>query len=155
MFLTQLSMERNLPDWWHKQHCPERRVCHFTIKAGAEIETPETPQGFDNFEGEDPYEVFITFVDGDDNSTADKQADDKNYVIVKNPIDSTVPGATVRVELHTYAEGNISTADDITVDFSGPSADSGFVLPGVMTTSRIKVFYMGVDDANKEVEKFC
>ena len=122
-----------------------------TIKAGAKIETPETPQGFDNFEGEKPYEVTITFVNGDANSTDEKQADDKNYVIVKNPLESTVPNDTVRVELHTYAEGaGISTADDITVDFSGPSADSGFVLPGVMTTSRIKVFYIDTADSNKE-----
>ena len=29
-----------------------------TIGQGAGIETPETPQGFDNFEDELPYEVF-------------------------------------------------------------------------------------------------
>ena len=122
-----------------------------TIKAGAEIETPETPQGFDNFEDEDPYEVTITFVDGDQIPAVTKDANDKNYVIVKNPLDSTVPNATVRVELHTHTEkASIGTADDITVDFSGPSADSGFVLPGVMTTSRIKVFYIDTADSNKE-----
>ena len=119
-----------------------------TIKAGAGIETPETPQGFDDFEGEEPYEVFITFVNGD-GSNGEVKAEDKNFVIVKNPIDSTVPNETVRVELHTYAEANISTADDISVDFSGPSADSGFDLPSSMATSRIKVFYgTGSDSFN-------
>ena len=111
-----------------------------TIKAGTGIETPETPQGFDNFEDEKPYEVFISFVNGD---TQDEeiQAQDKNYVIVKNPISSTVPNAAVRVELHTHAEETISTTDDIVVDFSGPSADSGFILPSFISTSRIQVRY--------------
>ena len=111
-----------------------------TIKAGTGIETPETPQGFDNFEDEKPYEVFISFVNGD---TQDEeiQAEDKNYVIVKNPISSTVPNAAVRVELHTHAEATISTTDDIVVDFSGPSADSGFILPSFISTSRIQVRY--------------
>ena len=111
-----------------------------TIKAGAKIETPETPQGFDGFEGEKPYEVFITFVDGDP-PNGEVEAEDKNFVIVKNPTDSTVPNTAVRVELATHAETNISTADDIMVDFSGPSADSGFALPSSVATSRIKVFY--------------
>ncbi len=110
-----------------------------TIKAGAKIETPETPQGFDDFEDEDPYPVSISFVDGATNDDVDAQ--DKNFVIVKNPIDSTVPNTAVRVELHTHAEARISTADDITVDFSGPSPGSGFDLPSTMATSRIKVFY--------------
>lgn len=111
------------------------------IKAGTGIETPETPQGFDNFEDEKPYEVFIFFVNGD---TQDEeiQAQDKNYVIVKNPISSTVPSAAVRVELHTHAEATISTTDDIVVDFSGPSADSGFILPSFISTSRIQVRYI-------------
>lgn len=119
-----------------------------TIKAGAQIETPETPQGFDDFEGEEPYEVFITFVDGDLPNGAVK-ARERNFVIVKNPIDSTVPNTAVRVELATYAdaEERISTADDIIVDFSGPSADSGFVLPSSMATSRIKVFHGTSNDS--------
>lgn len=112
-----------------------------TIKAGAGIETPETPQGFDNFEDEKPYEVTITFVDGGPDPLAPKDALDKNYVIVKNPISSTVPSAAVRVELHTHAEATISTTDDIVVDFSGPSADSGFILPSFISTSRIQVRY--------------
>ena len=111
-----------------------------TIKEGANIETPETPQGFDDFEDEEPYEVFISFVDGD-LANGEVKAEGKNFVIVKNPIDSTVPNTSVRVELHTHAEAHISTADDISVDFSGPSADSGFDLPSTLATSRIKVFY--------------
>ena len=122
-----------------------------TIKAGAGIETPETPQGFDDFEGEEPYEVSIKFVDGTPPNGEVKSAD-KNYVIVKNPIDSTVPNTSVRIELHTHAEEIISTADDISVDFSGPSADSGFDLPSTMATSRIKVFYKE-DKEDSELKK--
>ena len=117
-----------------------------TIGQGAGIETPETPQGFDNFEGEKPYKVFITFKDVD-GSEGDVQAQDRNFVIVKNPISSTVPNATVRVELHTHAEALISTTDEIVVDFSGPSADSGFILPSFISTSRIQVRYFD-DTAN-------
>ena len=117
-----------------------------TIKAGVGIETPETPQGFDNFENEEPYEVFITFVDGDQNPVAPKDAADRNFVIVKNPISSTVPNTSVRVELHTYAQAEISTTDDIVVDFSGPSADSGFILPSFISTSRIQVRYFDEND---------
>ena len=112
------------------------------IKADARIETPETPRGFDNYEDEGPYEILITFVDGDDPSPAgQKEAEDKNFVVVKNPLSSTVPGATVRVELHTHAEASVRTTDDIVVDFSGPSPDSGFVIPSSMATSRIQVRY--------------
>ena len=113
-----------------------------TIKAGTGIETPETPQGFDNFEDEEPYEVTIAFVDGGDPSIGREEASDKNFVIVKNPISSTVPSATVRVELATHAETDISTTDDIVVDFSGPSPNSGFILPSTMATSRIQVHYL-------------
>ena len=121
-----------------------------TIKAGAGIETPETPQGFDNFEGEKPYEVTITFVDGDSSPAAPKDATDRNFVIVKNPISSTVPSATVRVELHTHAEASISTTDDIVVDFSGPSADSGFSIPSFISASRIQVRYTDQTGSNPE-----
>ena len=113
-----------------------------TIKAGTGIETPETPQGFDNFEDEKPYEVTITFKDGGPNPVMPKEASARNFVIVKNPIDSTVPSATVRVELATHAETDISTTDDIVVDFSGPSPNSGFILPSTMATSRIQVHYL-------------
>ncbi len=113
-----------------------------TIGPDAGIETPETPRGFDNFEGEQPYEVDIFFEDGAGNAGR-VQASDKNFVIVKNPISSTVPSATVRVELHTYAEALISETDEIVVDFSGPSADSGFVVPNTISTSRIQVRYDG------------
>ena len=54
---------------------------------------------------------------------------------------STVPGATVRVVLETHAEAKIRTTDEIEVDFSGPSADSGFTVPSSIATSRIQVHY--------------
>ena len=122
-----------------------------TIKAGAGIETPETPQGFDNFEDEEPYEVEIFFVDSDNPSDLTSgKVPDKNFVIVKNPISSTVPNTSVRVELHTHAEEIISTTDDIVVDFSGPSSDSGFIFPGFISTSRIQVRYF---DENADTHK--
>ena len=120
-----------------------------TIKAGTGIETPETPQGFDNFEDEEPYEVFIDFVDGN-TSAGEEPALDKNFVVVKNPISSTVPGATVRVELHTHAEAEIQSTDEIIVDFSGPSADSGFILPTSIATSRIQVDYKKKDSSSNK-----
>ena len=117
-----------------------------TIKAGAGIETPETPQGFDDFEDEMPYEVDIIFVDSvNPSDLTSGKVTDKNFVIVKNPISSTVPNTSVRVELHTHAERIISTTDDIVVDFSGPSADSGFNFPGFISTSRIQVRYPNPD----------
>ena len=112
-----------------------------TIKGGVGIETPETPQGFDNLKGEDPYEVNVIFVDGDDASAEQERVSDTNFVIVKNPLSSTVPGATVRVVLATHAEQEIETTDEIVVDFSGPSADSGFSVPSSIATSRIQVRY--------------
>ena len=39
----------------------------------------------------------------------------------------------------------ISTTDDIVVDFSGPSTDSGFILPSFISTSRIQVRYTDLD----------
>ena len=62
-------------------------------------------------------------------------------MVVKNPLSSTVPGATVRVVLETHAEAKIRTTDEILVDFSGPSADSGFIVPSSITKSRIQVRY--------------
>ena len=104
-----------------------------TIEKGSGILTPETPRGFD-----DPsvgYPVAISF-DGTD-------ATDKNFVVVKNPVSSTVPNARVRVELATHAEALISGSEEIMVDFSGPSADSEFSLPSTITTTRITIRPVG------------
>lgn len=111
-----------------------------TIEKGTGIHTPETPRGFDNYEDEEPYEVELIFVDGDDPSPSGQiQAEDRNLVVVNNPLSSTVPGATVRVVLATRAEADIKTTDEIVVDFSGPSAESGFNVPSSIATSRIQV----------------
>ena len=104
-----------------------------TIKPGTGILPPETPQGFD---GEEPgYPVTITF--GGD-PIADEEMD-KNVVVVKNPVSSTVPGATVRIELETYAIEEIGSNEEIVIDFSGPSEDASFGLPTTIATSRIKI----------------
>ena len=63
----------------------------------------------------------------------------KNIVVVKNPVSSTVPGATVRMELETYANEEIGSNEEIVVDFSGPSDDASFGLPTTITPSRIKI----------------
>ena len=77
----------------------------------------------------------IQTLDPDESSPAD----DENIIVVKNPISSTVPGAAVRVDLFTYAEAVIGPGQEITVDFSGPSADSEFVVPASIATSRITI----------------
>ncbi len=127
-----------------------------TMKAETGIETPETPWGPDTPRGfvsdHDPkgdkgYEIELTFVDtGGDRMPAE----DKNYVVVINPISSTVPGATVQLELATDTRELIRSSDEIVVDFSGPSADSGFSVPSSMTTSRIQVDYDYVDGEYKK-----
>ncbi len=100
------------------------------IKAGSGIRTPELPRGFDNVT--DGYLIPITF-NGRDSPT------DENIVVVNNPVSSTVPGATVRVELATYAEVSITSPEEITVDFSGPSEDSQFSIPTTITDTRITI----------------
>lgn len=110
-----------------------------TIESGSGIVAPETPIGFDD--PDDGYDVTITFVDANGNvgdGTTD-EAEDKNIVVVKNPVSSTVPNARVRVELVTRAEAPISGSEEITVDFSGPSADSEFNLPSTITKTRITI----------------
>ena len=86
-----------------------------TINEDSGILTPETPRGFD---GEaEGYAVKITFLDSGGQSAV---ATDKNIVVVKNPVSSTVPGATVRMELETYANLEIGSNEEIILDFSGP-----------------------------------
>ena len=59
--------------------------------------------------------------------------------MVKNPVSSTVPGATVRMELKTYANTKIDNNEEIVVDFSGPSDDASFGLLTTITPSCIKI----------------
>ncbi len=100
-----------------------------TLEKGSGILTPETPRGFDD--PKDGYPVEIKF-----NGTP---VADENIVAVKNPISSTVPGTAVRIELETYANVVISANEEITLDFSGPSAGTGFLMPTTITPSRIKI----------------
>ena len=109
------------------------------IEEGTGILTPEIPRGFD---GHDPgYPVTVTFIDKDAGAgkKEDFVATDRNVVVVKNPISSTVPSATVRIELATYAEVVIGSSEEIVVDFSGPSFDSEFIVPPSIATSRITI----------------
>ena len=79
-----------------------------TIKEGTGILAPQTPKGFNDptqDDEEEAHKVDITFVDaaGVTNSR-DVRADDENLVVVKNPLGSTEPGATVRIDLATHAK---------------------------------------------------
>ena len=98
-----------------------------TIEGDSGIMAPETPIGFDD--PDERYDVAITFVDTGVPSNAPVLADDKNSIVVKNPLSSTVPSAAVEVELVTYTEKEIGPAEEIVVDFSGPSPESEFVVP--------------------------
>ena len=108
-----------------------------TIERDSGITVPETPKGFDD--DKDGYDVTITFINTDPDPDESSPADDENIIVVKNPISSTVPGAAVRVDLFTYAEAVIGPGQEITVDFSGPSADSEFVVPASIAASRITI----------------
>ena len=46
----------------------------------------------------------------------------------------------MRVDLFTYTEANeVGPGQEITVDFSGPSADSEFVVPASISASRVTI----------------
>lgn len=108
-----------------------------TIEGDNGITAPETPKGFDD--RDEGYEVTITFVDTDSTPADPFEATDENIIVVKNPLSSDVPSAAVRVDLFTYAEAVIGPGQEITVDFSGPSADSEFVVPASIATSRVTI----------------
>ena len=111
---------------------------NITIKKETGILTPEIPRGFDTVA--DGYPVTFTFVDKAGSQPRPRiEVPDQNVVVVKNPISSSVPSATVRVDLFTYAEAEIGPGQEITVDFSGPSADSEFVVPASISASRITI----------------
>ena len=59
--------------------------------------------------------------------------------MVKNPIDSSVPGDTVRVELVAHTDVVIGSSEEIVVDFSGPSADSEFSVPARILNTGISI----------------
>ena len=109
-----------------------------TITEGTGILTPEIPLGFED--PADGYPVTVTFVDNDTGQTKPDFVDtERNRVVVKNPINSSVPSATVRVELVAKAEVEIGRGEEIEVDFSGPSDDSEFVVPSSITKTRITI----------------
>ena len=106
------------------------------------------PRGFDD--SDEGYKVSITLVDRDAEPIKTHPVADENIVVVKNPISSSVPSATVRVELVVYAEENIGRGEQIVVDFSGPSADSEFVIPSSITTARVTI-----DPADPNIPSFA
>ena len=114
-----------------------------TIKEGTGIMAPKTPQGFHDPTQDDEgyaYKVGIKFLDAaGGTSLGDVDAQDENFVVVKNPLSSTEPGATVRIDLATHANVTIGSNEEIAVDFSGPSDDTHFILPSTISTSRIKI----------------
>ena len=125
-----------------------------TIMQGTGVLTPEVPRGFDDdYLG---YLVTITFIDKDDGEGIkdDFVATDQNVVVVKNPISSTVPSATVRVELVTYTGAVIGGGEEIVVDFSGPSADSEFLVPPSISPSRVTISYTNTGPSTKPSDSF-
>ena len=57
---------------------------------------------------------------------------------MKNPVSSTVPGATVRIELESHALRRLGATRNSDRLF-GPSEDASFGLPTTIATSRIKI----------------
>ena len=106
------------------------------IEKGTGILTPETPSGFD--EESEGYLVGITFL-GNPGTADDVLTKDRNIVVVRNPVNSTVPGATVRLELESYANVEIGSNEEIVLDFSGPSEDASFDIPTTIDKTRFKI----------------
>ena len=119
-----------------------------TINEGTGILAPEIPRGFDD--PGDGYPIEITFLGGD-GSGDDRPATDKNIAVVKNPVSSTVPGATVRVQLATFATQPIGGNQEIVVDFSGPSEDASFGLPTTIGNTRVTFGTTDVEDEDESV----
>ena len=106
------------------------------INSGTGILTPDTPRGFDD--PDEGYPIAIAFIDAG-NRQPYFTAPDVNVLVVKNPISSSVPSATVRVVLVANAGEVIGRGEEIEVDFSGPSDDSEFVVPSSITKTRITI----------------
>ena len=113
-----------------------REYLNITMEQGTRILTPEVPRGFDD--PDEGYPITVTFINAASGQRVVTDPD-ANVVVVKNPISSSVPNATVRVDLFTYAEAEIGPGQEITVDFSGPSADSEFVVPTSILPSRVTI----------------
>ena len=75
------------------------------------------------------YPVNIALIDAGTGQNIDADTG-QNVVVVRNPINSTVPSEVVRVELVTYAEDEIGPSKEIVVDFSGPSPGFRIRRPG-------------------------
>ena len=127
-----------LPDLEGHNHGAEEYL-EITFGKGTGILTPEIPNGFDN--DAEGYLVKLTFRDESAGIGTGEtfEAQDENYVVVRNPVSSTVPGDAVRIELPTSAQGVIRENDEITVDFEGPSPDSSFTVPGSITASDVTI----------------
>ena len=114
-----------------------------TIERDSGITAPETPVGFDS--PNEGYNVAVTFVDTKDTpETTDdttRSTTDENIIVIKNPLSSDVPSAAVRVTLVTYATAQIGPSQEITVDFSGPSEDSEFIVPPSISNTRVTISY--------------
>ena len=132
---VQESLTLTLPDLTNHAHSSGEHLV-IIIRKGTGMLAPEIPRGFD--EKEDPYRVEITFVDSDDGRPPSAAAEE-NSIAVRNPVSSTVPGATVRVELATFAENVIHGTDEISVDFSGLSVDASFTVPATVTPSTVQI----------------
>ena len=113
-----------------------------TLQQGTGLLTPQAPRGFD--ERDEPYPVQVTFLDGsEDGPLPPYRAQEHHFIAVRNPVSSTVPGATVRVELHTRAESALHGNEDIVVDFAGPTADTSFTLPESIDEKNVTVDWAG------------
>ena len=111
------------------------------IRQGTGILAPKIPRGFDEQGNcDDAYRVEITLIDTDlDGGMRRFPTGDENCIVVRNPISSTVPGAKVRVELHTYSESEIHSNEEIVVDFSGPSDDASFIIPATIAQKNVQI----------------
>ena len=121
-----------------------------TIESDNGITAPETPRGFDDPDHPDSidegYPVIISFHDAGAPAVSPVIATDTNILVVKNPVSSTVPGAKrVQVTLVTNTRAQLSSSDEITVDFSGPSTDSEFVIPSSMGTTTVRIYPEGLE----------
>ena len=129
------SLTLTLPDLTNHAHSAGEHLI-IIIRNGTGILAPEIPRGFD--EKEDPYGVEISFIDSDDGRPRSAAAEE-NFIAVRNPISSTVPGADVRVELATFAENVIHGTDEISVDFSGLSVGASFTVPETILASTVQI----------------
>ena len=113
------------------------------IEQGTGILAPRIPKGFEEQdECGDAYGVEITLIDTDPTGQMDRvRSVDENCIVVRNPVSSTVPGAEVRVELHTYSESEIHSNEEIVVDFSGRSEDASFTIPETIEQKNVQIGY--------------